>query len=155
MIERSARDEKERRTFNRRSTNQKQQKVCSSCAIPPCKAGGLRCDGVGCDMCYYDCDSGGEPAGHIARALSPNNTNWVISPEGTARYSAFICRRLVCLLVLGFATPGRSQRILPISSRHHWNWCSEKEHKEAQALAAHFNKTLHCTLCSHGDLSQA
>ena len=32
---------------------------CSSCAIPPRVAGGLWCDGVGCDLCCHDCDSGG------------------------------------------------------------------------------------------------
>jgi hypothetical protein len=33
----------------------------SSCAIPPRVVGGLRLwsDGVGCDLCCYDCDSGG------------------------------------------------------------------------------------------------
>ena len=68
---------------------------------PPRVVGGLWCDGVGCDMCYYDCDSGGEPAGQIARALSPNNTNWVISPEGTARYSAFILSSARVLIGVG------------------------------------------------------
>ena len=32
---------------------------CSSCTIPPRVVGGLRSDGVGCDLCCYDCDSGG------------------------------------------------------------------------------------------------
>ena len=32
---------------------------CSSCAIPPPKAGGLWCGGVGCAMCSYDHDNGG------------------------------------------------------------------------------------------------
>jgi hypothetical protein len=33
---------------------------CSSCAIPPRVVGGLWNDGVGCDVCCYDCGSGGD-----------------------------------------------------------------------------------------------
>ena len=32
---------------------------CSSCAIPPRVVGGLWSDGVGCDVCCYDCASVG------------------------------------------------------------------------------------------------
>ena len=39
------------------------ESFCSSCAIPPrvvgMVVGGLWSDGVGCDLCCYDCDSGG------------------------------------------------------------------------------------------------